>query len=54
MRKNPCYTTNSFVNFNVKNNVFVIFVNKLTFLSYKNSKKFVYLTKRKLKNKFFF
>ncbi|WP_313907376.1 hypothetical protein [Enterococcus faecalis] len=41
MRKNPCYTTNSFVNFNVKNNVFVIFVNKLTFLSYKNSKKLV-------------
>ncbi|ELA04224.1 hypothetical protein EFM7_2517 [Enterococcus faecalis M7] len=49
MRKNPCYTTNSFVNFNVKNNVFVIFVNKLTFLSYKNSKKIRLVNKKKIK-----
>lgn len=49
MRKNPCYTTNSFVNFNVKNNVFVIFVNKLTFLSYKNRQKIRLVNKKKIK-----
>lgn len=49
MRKNPCYTTNSFVNFNVKNNVFCYFCEQINIFILQKQQKIRLVNKKKIK-----